>query len=167
MGAKIKTLLHHQFSLNFYDNYFRHEWIYDATFLADLLEIKKKWHWNFVSTGPFGAGNFKTLLLLQFLPDLNQTLRGNAFFLTLWNFSMGVNGIIQYVQYLEAVDHRAKGMKIWLTYRPRNCICKLLFMSDFYLFSLGFIRCTYNIADVKSFKRLLLQFWSDFYQTLW
>ncbi len=38
-------------------------------------KMKVLWHFEiFVSTGPYGVGNFKALLLLQFSSDLRQTL---------------------------------------------------------------------------------------------
>ncbi len=41
-------------------------------FFADLPKIS--WHFkNFVNTGPYGAGNFKTLLL-QLSSDVNQDI---------------------------------------------------------------------------------------------
>ena len=54
--------------------YVGHEGISAMTFLAICQELKILWHFEiFANTGPYGAGNFKTLLL-QFLNDLSQTL---------------------------------------------------------------------------------------------
>ena len=79
-------------------------------FLVICQKLKILWHFeNFVNTGPYGAGNFKALLLLQFASNFNQTLWGHWLpwentgcyflgnwpilnkFVTLWNFNMGVN----------------------------------------------------------------------------
>ncbi len=43
--------------------------------LAICQKLKNLWHFQiFVNTGPYGAGNFKMLLLLQFLSNLDQTV---------------------------------------------------------------------------------------------
>ncbi len=43
--------------------------------LAICQNLKILWHFEiFVNIGPYGAGNFKMLLLLQFLSSLSQTL---------------------------------------------------------------------------------------------
>ncbi len=64
---------------------------------------------NFVNIRPHGAGNFKTLLPLQFLSNFNQLYEDIGYhcgihiymlaispvlnlFVALWNFNMGVNG---------------------------------------------------------------------------
>ncbi len=44
-------------------------------FLAICQNLKNLWHFEiFVNTEPYGAGTYKTLLLLQFSSDLGQTL---------------------------------------------------------------------------------------------
>ncbi len=56
---------------------------------------------------------------------------------------------------LETADRKAKLMKIWDS-SPRNSICRVLFISDFFLIRLRSFRALYNISDLKIFKRLLL-----------
>ncbi len=56
--------------------------------VMDIVAIYEKlkilWHFDFfVNTGPYGAGNFKTLLLLPFPSHLNETLGRHL--LPLWN----------------------------------------------------------------------------------
>ena len=53
-------------------------------FLAICHKLKILWHFEmFVNTGACGAGNFKTLLILQFSSDVSQTLWGH--WLSWWN----------------------------------------------------------------------------------
>ncbi len=65
----------HSIYTKFYCKYVGHEGIQSVTVFGDLPKFKKKlWHFNFFNTAPYGAGNYKTLLPLQFSSDLGQTL---------------------------------------------------------------------------------------------
>ena len=49
-----------------------------VSFLAIYQKLKILWHFEiFLNAGAYGAGNFKTLLLLQFSSDGSQTLWGH------------------------------------------------------------------------------------------
>ncbi len=65
-----KRLLLPQFLFSFNQNcykYVGHDGIDAITFLAICQNLNILWHFKiFVNTGLYGAGNFKTLLLLQF-----------------------------------------------------------------------------------------------------
>ncbi len=62
-------------STKLYCKYVRHKGIQAVTLFGYLLKFNILWDLKiFVNTETYGAGNLKTLLLLQFSPDLGQTL---------------------------------------------------------------------------------------------
>ena len=78
MGAKIsKCYFSHNFdpiATKLYDKYDSHGGIQAITFVAICQKLKILSYFEiFVKTGPYRAGNFKMLLLLQFSSDVSQT----------------------------------------------------------------------------------------------
>ncbi len=63
----------------------------DINVLAICQRLKNLWHFEFfMTTRPYGAGNFKTVLLLQFSSDLGQAYDNTAVKgknIKLWMFS--------------------------------------------------------------------------------
>ena len=69
------SLSFHSISTKLYYKYVCYKGIQAVTAFSDLPKFKHLWHFEiFVNTEPYGAGNYKTLLLLQFSSDLGQTL---------------------------------------------------------------------------------------------
>ncbi len=65
----------HPISTKIYGKHGNQGGIQVITFFDDLPKLNILCHFEiFVNTGPYGAGNFKTLLLLQFSSNVNQTL---------------------------------------------------------------------------------------------
>ena len=97
------------------------------------MAIIKLYFQNFLlkRTGPYGAGNFNTLLLPQFSSHVSRTLWGHwapmvkyrlllflpigqvLKILALWNFNMDVNGKPKMWNISKTADCRAKRMTIW------------------------------------------------------
>ena len=79
MGATIsKRYFSHNFdpiSTKLYDKYDSHGGNIGYYFLAICEKLKMFWNFeSFLNTGPYGAGNFETLLLIRFSSDVNQIL---------------------------------------------------------------------------------------------
>ena len=140
----------------------------------------------FVNTAPHGAGNFKTLLLLQFSSDLSQTLWGHWLpwwnptgcyfswqsakfetFVTLWKFNMGVKGkIIKCaISWKRLAVERIR--RKFGTHGPMYCIYRLLFMSNSVSsVSSNSVHCAhFRCSDFQ--KAICPQFLSNFNQTVW
>ncbi len=70
-----ETILFRQILTKLHTKYHNLGLIQAITFLAISQKLKILWQLeNFLNTGPYVAGNFKTLLLLQFSSDVSQTL---------------------------------------------------------------------------------------------
>ncbi len=88
-------------------------------FLATCQKLQKLWHFEIcVNTGPYGPGNFKTLLILQFSSDPIQTLWehclpwGNAGYYSSWqsaNFYK-IYGTLKFSHWSEW-----KNLKCWIS----------------------------------------------------
>ena len=75
MGGGYDTPHAHAADETFYYKHVGHKGIQAVTVFGDLPKFKYLCHFEiFVNTEPFGAGNFKTLLLLQFSSDQGQSL---------------------------------------------------------------------------------------------
>ncbi len=101
--------------------------------------------WNFSEHKTIWAGNFKILLLLQFLspPNFEDCLPcGNTDYYFSWqsgkfekfrgtvkNFNGNQGGNPKICNILKTADRRAELMKIWAQ-SVGNCICWVLFISD-------------------------------------
>ena len=65
----------HSISAKFYCKYVGHDGIQAVTVFGDVPKLKKNHPTlKFFLTQPYGAGNFKTLLLVQFSSNQSQTL---------------------------------------------------------------------------------------------
>ncbi len=79
MGAKISkrysSYIFHPIWANCFDKQGSHGGIKIINILAICQKLKILWHFEIcIYAGPYGAGNFKMLLLLQCWSDLSQTL---------------------------------------------------------------------------------------------
>ncbi len=121
---------------------------YSYYFLPKRLKTYGTLMTFFLNPGPYGAGNFKTLLLLQFSSELSAklyeeityhggikaiTFLGNqpSFknFLALWNFKMRVNGKPEMCNIPKMANRRVKRTQIWDSGATMN-ICRVLLMPD-------------------------------------
>ena len=117
------------------------------TFLAICQKLKILWHFEiFINTGPYGAGNFK-MLLLQFLSDVSQTLWGHI--LPWWNtllLFLGIGKVLKNLWHFEILAWVSTGnlkcgiSRKWLIIERNGRkfgtrgttvhICKVLLMCD-------------------------------------
>ena len=160
-------------------------------FLAICQKLKMLWHFEiFVNTEPYGAGNFKALLL-QFSSNVNQTSWGHCAatmgeyrlllslqlakfkkkIVALWNFNMGLS--MKFMKFAISWKWLTVERNGWNfgTRGARNSLCRvgLLFRSG-HLNSVWdhSVHIRHKISDAKIVKRLLLrQFSSNLIQTLW
>ncbi len=159
-----------------------------AVFLVwcgDLPNLKILWHFDIaVTTGPYGDGNFKMLLLLHFhpipakfyevigyhggIPLLGNQPSFKKKMWALWNFNMGVNGqILKCAISWKRLIREGKGWKFG-THTGRKCIYRVLFLSDSLSLIWGHSVRFAKFLMFKIFKsHLLPQFSSNFNPTLW
>ena len=113
-------------STKFHTKYHNQWLIYAITFYGDLfLTLKILWHFEFfLNTGPYGAGNFKTLLLPQFSSDVSQTLWGHWATMVeyrLWLFLV-IGQLLKILWHFEILSWGSMGKpKMWNISKAVNC----------------------------------------------